>query len=118
MKRLAGMVALVAVLIVGGGWAVPAQAAPIAAAANCPTVRALGSTATPTWVAKSPRAPVWSGPASACDVIDYVDFHTVVYMWCSWLNPSTGNWWTYTNWGWIYNGNLAGGLDDDRCRTW
>ncbi|WP_204037064.1 hypothetical protein [Micromonospora qiuiae] len=59
---------------------------------------------------KHPQAPVRTGPAAACSVIDYVPYWHTVYKWCSWFNSSTGNWWTYTNWGWIYEGNLDGYL--------
>ncbi|MBE1484662.1 hypothetical protein [Plantactinospora soyae] len=101
---------LTALLIVIGAWTVQAPAASAAVAATCPSVRGSSNVEVPARVLKSPRAAVHNGPAAACRVTDYVPYGTTIYKTCSWMNLSTGNWWTLTNWGWIYEGYLDGNL--------
>jgi hypothetical protein len=114
VKRVPKIVAVAAAgLIATGGWTAPAQAAPASTAAACPNAPQGGaSEPTPSLVIKSPKAAVHNGPAAACRTTDYVPFGTTVYKWCSWFNAATGNWWDYTNWGWIYDGYLDGYLTD------
>ncbi|GAA3239108.1 hypothetical protein ACFO1B_09815 [Dactylosporangium siamense] len=105
-----------ALLVASGGLVVQspaASAAPAAVlAAGCPSVSGGGSSPTAVRVLKSPKAAVHTGPAAKCAVYDYAPYGTVVYKWCSWFNASTGNWWSYTNWGWIYEGYLDGNLEE------
>ncbi|GAA2597922.1 hypothetical protein GCM10010399_30750 [Dactylosporangium fulvum] len=101
---------ITALLIAIGGLVVQAPAASAAVAASCPRISGGGFGPTEAKVLKSPKAAVHNGPAAACPVTDYVKYGTTVYKWCSWFNESTGNWWTYTNWGWIYEGYLDGYL--------
>jgi hypothetical protein len=99
--------------------ATASAATPTSAAASCPDyVAAGGTTPTEDIIVKAPSAAVHDGPAAKCHVYDYVSYGTHIYKWCSWFNATTGNWWTYTNWGWIYAGYFRNGLDDDVCDEW
>ncbi|MEV5085248.1 hypothetical protein AB0K74_43135 [Streptomyces sp. NPDC056159] len=103
-KALAG--AAMTVTAVLGSIAVPAHATPAETAsvlASCPSV---SGSKFPLVVRSSvikDQAAVHSGPAGACATTGYLAQNSSIDLYCTYKNTSTGNYWEWTNKGWIWN---------------
>ncbi|MBT2422663.1 hypothetical protein J7F01_28215 [Streptomyces sp. ISL-22] len=95
MSRLRSAAATLAVMagLLGGG----VMTAPSASAADCWTPRQAGSHNQ--WANSGGDAISHSGPYGACESYNVRDAWVSVA--CKYQNTH-GNWWYYTDWGWIY----------------
>ncbi|MFE7563720.1 hypothetical protein [Kitasatospora sp. NPDC057500] len=52
---------------------------------------------------------IWSGPGSDCYNHSDAGSGVSVFAGCRYLNTQHDTWWVFTEYGWIYSGNLSSG---------
>jgi len=109
-KAVAGTA--IALTAMTGGFVTSAEAASAAEnsalAASCPNVTPTVGTVVVTQQVIKDQAAVHNGPAAKCTVTGHLARYTPINLYCTYYNAATGNYWDFTDYGWIYDAYVSG----------